>query len=476
LFVLLFFNSVYSFAHFDFSPAHQKAYQQLLYMQVPLVEKNINTLDKKNGCTISIKNTLVILKLLANDSPQLYDSLKALESTYQKELKKQAEKSPYYHYYEAEMKLYWAFVHLNYGNEVAAFIKLKSVKSIIEANTKNYPDFLPNKKVDAIIQLILGSIPGEYKWITDNLGLKGSHYKGISLLNEIIDSNHCLKDEALLLKSMSYIFLQQDYYLGLSIVNKLQQKHPKSLLYNFILVNTLLFKHDNEKALEIIKKKPKGNEYVNIPQYTYFTAECFLQKLELQTAEQYYQQFLKKYTGKNHRKSSYFKLYLIETMRGNRSKADYYINQIDTKHKSNTYPDKYAVAFAKNPENFHPKLIKVRLLQDGGYYSRALKILLDTKTSIRRDILEKEYRLARVYHFTGKTVLAKEHYKTCINKSRYDDGWYYAPNSCLQLGYIYEYYNKDLAKSYYQKALKYSQHPYKNGIDDRAKKGINRLK
>ena len=180
LFALLFF-SFPSFSFFSFTAQHQQIYKELLYMQVPLAKQHLKKLSKKNGCTIALENTAAIIRLLSNDNPALYNELKPLEDKHLKLIRSMDKTSPYFLYYQAEIKLHWAFVHLNYGNQVGAFFHLKSAKSILEENIKNYPDFIPNKKTDAIINLILGSIPGEYRWITDNLGLKGDHYRGLIL-------------------------------------------------------------------------------------------------------------------------------------------------------------------------------------------------------------------------------------------------------------------------------------------------------
>ena len=53
---------------------------------------------------------------------------------------------------------------------------------------------------------------------------------------------------------------------------------------------------------------------------------------------------------------------------------------------------------------------------------------------------------------------------------------YFAPNSCIKLGNYYEHIeDKKMATSYYQKALMFMNHEYKNSIDAQAKAGLNRI-
>jgi hypothetical protein len=55
--------------------------------------------------------------------------------------------------------------------------------------------------------------------------------------------------------------------------------------------------------------------------------------------------------------------------------------------------------------------------------------------------------------------------------------WYFAPNACLQMGYLFvDERNESRAKEYFKKALTYKDHEYKNSIDSKAKTGLNRLR
>ena len=71
---------------------------------------------------------------------------------------------------------------------------------------------------------------------------------------------------------------------------------------------------------------------------------------------------------------------------------------------------------------------------------------------------------------------AKSFYLRSIDLSG-DEEWYYAPNACLQLGYIFWSENDDtMARSYFNKAMSYSKHEYKNSIDSKAKSAIAQIK
>jgi TolA-binding protein len=93
-----------------------------------------------------------------------------------------------------------------------------------------------------------------------------------------------------------------------------------------------------------------------------------------------------------------------------------------------------------------------------------------------RDQVEYYYRRARIEHKTEQLAAAKLFYRQTIDMAG-DESWYFAPNACLQLGYILEAENnKTEARSFFKKALTYKKHEYKNSIDSKAKSAIARLR
>jgi hypothetical protein len=85
------------------------------------------------------------------------------------------------------------------------------------------------------------------------------------------------------------------------------------------------------------------------------------------------------------------------------------------------------------------------------------------------------YRTARLNHKAGQDKDAVTYYLKTIELSK-DETYYFAPNSCLQLGYIYQgRKEKAEAKKYFTAALNYKNYEYKNSIDNKAKAALNDL-
>jgi hypothetical protein len=93
----------------------------------------------------------------------------------------------------------------------------------------------------------------------------------------------------------------------------------------------------------------------------------------------------------------------------------------------------------------------------------------------KRDQIEFTYRKARLAHKTNDLVAAHDLYQQSI-KATGDEPWYFAPNACLQLGYIsLDEKNIPLAREYFMRALSYKKHEYKNSIDSKAKSALAQL-
>ena len=141
--------------------------------------------------------------------------------------------------------------------------------------------------------------------------------------------------------------------------------------------------------------------------------------------------------------------------------------------------DRAAAASLAQKEPPHVLLSKVRYAMDGGYYPEARKLLAgisDQHLSQKQDRVEYQCRRARLEHKTNQLQPAREFYQKTIELAG-DENWYFAPNACLQIGYILlEENNRAEAKKYFQKALTYKRHQYKNSIDSKAKSALSQLR
>ena len=82
---------------------------------------------------------------------------------------------------------------------------------------------------------------------------------------------------------------------------------------------------------------------------------------------------------------------------------------------------------------------------------------------------------ARICDGLEKEIEAIHYYDMTIREGRYESS-YYAANSALQLGQMFERQGKmDLSKTYFKTCLSMEPDEYRNSLHQKAKAGLNRV-
>jgi len=379
----------------------------------------------------------------------------------------------------AELRLQWAFVYLKFGHEFDAAWNIRQSYLLVQDCKKNFPSFLPIEKTSGVLEIMLGSVPEKYQWVINLFGMQGSVDKGLKELEEVKSKSSAFHLEAALLYYLiqGYILQQTD-----AAVNGLHDDLPDytdNRLVIFFRAALAIKNSQSEKALSSLLKLETTSAGIPIT-YTYYQlGEVYLHKGEYTSAIQSYQKFLKEYHGLNYVKDAHYKTGVCYWLIGNSSEAVKYLDKAKEEGKEATEADKYAARSLT--ENILPnsKLSKIRYATDGGYYEEAIKIanhVQDSDLGTSKEKIEYGYRKARLFDKSGSIHEAEKLYLETIARQG-EESWYFAPNSCLQLGYIFaNRKNVKEARVYFEKALSYKKHEYKNSIDSKAKSALAQLK
>jgi tetratricopeptide (TPR) repeat protein len=255
--------------------------------------------------------------------------------------------------------------------------------------------------------------------------------------------------------------------------------HPENRLALFLGSALAIKNSQSEMALAMLDSLQKQSQGLPIHYADYLRGEIYLYKAEYLNAISAYRWFIGNYKGQNCIKDSYYKIGLCYWLNGNSNDALASFKEAKRSGKEASESDKYAARSLAEKELPHIKLTKARYAMDGGYYNRAQQILDSIKVSdipTKRDQVEYHYRKARLAHKLDNFAAAKNLYLQTITLNG-DEPWYYAPNACLQLGYLtLNGGNETLARNYFNKALLYNKHEYKNSIDSKAKSAIAQIK
>jgi tetratricopeptide (TPR) repeat protein len=473
-----------SYGKYAFTPLINNAYSDFLKLKTGSGEKLISSAikeDPENGIAIYIANYSDLIRLLVSEDPDLYEELLGNEYLRIEKLASLKEESPWYLFAQAEVRLQWAFVKLKFGDEGKSFLDIKEAYNLLEKNKKMYPDFIPNKKSLGFLNILIGSVPEKYSWIVSLTGMNGTVPEGLKMLDEVIAGSNIYKLEASILKTMmeSYILAKEEK--DLSMISNLMIENSDNLLISFLSSSIFLKNGKDEDALKILQALPSSPDFVYIPFTEIMKGDIYLHNADYPTARSYFQKFLKNYKGSNFIKDSYYKIFLCYYLNGQTELANPYIEKILKSGQELSDADKNAEKFAKKKELSNKILMKARLYSDGGYYKEALDLLKEfhaDKNPRPGDLIEFNYRQARIFHNMKVTEKAVPLYLRTIKLSNEykDEKFYFAPNSALNLGYIYRNSNNDeMARKYFVMALSYKNYEYKNSIDNKAKAALENL-
>lgn len=451
-----------------FTMERQKHYQLLLSLQW---EKAPNQQAATEPGAAFLQGLGNALELLMNEDKDLFEAYESTFETHLDQWQEKKKQSASILYFETELTLYWAFVYLKFGHELDAAFQLRKAYQLAAQGRKKYPHFTPLLKSHGLLQVIMGSVPEKFSWVLNIMNMEGNVPLGLKELQLASAENSEVAMEAKLLLCLVQGYVLQQPDIALQQVDFLLTQHPAHPLASFIGASLALKNAKAEKAIHLLSPLKEAN----LPVTHYFLGDALLYKGEYQEAAAEFMTFAATFKGENFIKDAYFKSGLSYFLLNQKVKAEEFFAQAKEKGNENTEADKYAARTLAGSDPLNAALFKIRFFTDGGYYDKAHEIIravTPTDLPSKKEQVEFYYRQARLSHKTNQLSAAKLFYEQTIAMSE-DAHWYFAPNACLQTGYILQEEGKiELANTYFKKALSYKKHEYKNSIDAKAKSAL----
>ncbi|GAB2787864.1 hypothetical protein GCM10027175_28130 [Hymenobacter latericoloratus] len=457
------------------TPAQARAYTEVLNMRPAAARALLRGTDTG---TLLVQDCLDITELLVSQDASRYATTVAAQNRRLALLEKSAEAGALREYTRAEIRLHQAAAQVVFGHEVQGAWSLRQSYQQMQQVVRRYPQYLPARKTLGMMQFFIGSLPESYRWFLKLLGLPGSVEAGLHNLRLAATQPNDFQLEARLILAL----LEETYYkqpaAALTLIETLHRQQPDNLLLSYLLISQHKKQHHTEAALAAYRARPTGSAYLALPYLHHMAADLLLYQGQYAASVRANQVFLAEYQGQHYRKDAYFKLYLAAWLSGDAAGAEQHRRHIGAGGRTVLEEDTYAQRFFEDKQPLHKLLTRARLQIDGGYYREALATLNGfraTPATPLRDRLEEPYRLARAWHLLGRPDSARLFYARTIALAG-NAPYYFAPQSALQLGYLYQLEGqKNTAKIYFQKALSYPKHEYKNSTDTKAKLALKEL-
>lgn len=485
LLFICFLVSFPSFAqyHYDFNERCEAAYKAMISLKIEegnaLVAQELKE-NPENLIPVFLANYSDFLKLLMNGSASDYKLLKPNMDKRLTILDKGNPSDPWYLYCKAGIYFQWASVRLRFNEYFSGGTEFRKSYLYLKDNQKKFPDFKYNQVLLGLEESIVGTIPDNYKWISNMLGMRGNLTNGISKITHFLndkspDARH-LREEAI----FYYCYLK--YYLlsakeeTFQYINNSDLDTKNNLLFSFMVSNLSLDDNKSDIAEQILRNRNQSSGYLKAPIFDYQLGVVLLQKMDDQ-AIIYLKQFANNYKGRFYEKSAYQKMSFYYLVKGDIAQAKIYKAKILNIGSTEIDVDKQAQRYAKLPGLPNVSLLKANLSGSGGYFNKAINELNKIKVSELSGIdemTEYYYRYGHVYALMGKPKNAIPYFVNALNLGTNSKGQF-AARAALELALLYEDQGqKTKAIEYFKKCLAMKNHDFQSSIDQKAKAGLSR--
>lgn len=470
---------------FEINPTIKSAYHEIIKTKLNVGRAILERDKTNNGLKIYLKSYADLIQLLITEDKVFYEQFIDNQNSRLEYLANSDKKSPYARMLQAEVHLHTAFVKLKFGHEVKGAWEIIKAYQLLEANTKQFPDFIPNQKSLGLLHILIGSTPENYQWVANLLGLKGNIKQGLSELQNSIQKDSFWGQESQLIDYLVHAYILTFTPKKLNDFQGFIKQNLDNQLFVFFGITILMKEGNSEMALSVLENRILNKDYLPFSFLEYLKAEIFLQKGQYQMASKHYQLFLSQYKGFNFVKDTYYKLFICYWLNNEDIKGNIFLEKIHSIGENIVESDKAATKFAANFLSHKPvklipqkELMKARLAFDGGYYYPALSLInAYSENSFENTSYQAEwnYRKGRIYQKLNNLSQAISSFERAIVLSE-NQNYSYGASSALQLGYIFQVKNeKQKAKSYFEKAISFKKHEYKNSVDNKASAALNQL-
>jgi hypothetical protein len=470
---------------FDFNNNCRIAYNDIIALKLDLGDSILKAEEHKKTRNLIIpylQNYIDFLTVYTTDSRTVYNDLKKNKDYRLELLIAGDQNSPYFLFTQAEVNLQWAALHIKFGEYLNAVTSIRRAFKLLEENRKYFPDFKANQKSLGVLYALLGSVPDKYKWGVNMLGMEGNIDKGMNYLLDLIDYGHkndfIYQEETISYYAFLIITLQGNGEKAWQVLMDNGFPQKDNLMNVYVCAHVGVYGKHNDEALKILNERSKSDLLSGFPYLDYLSGLARLAKLDTDAAS-YFKKFIAEYKGENHIKSAYQKIAWGYLLQGDTVNYLHFIEKVGHYGEAVLDADKQAKKEEESKTIPNPALLRPRVLCDGGYYERAEESM--NKLSAAKFVTPDEqteylYRLGRIYDEWNKPDSALIYYTLTIDKGR-NLPRYFAANAALESAKIFEAKgDKEKAKASYNLCLSFPNHEYKDGIDQKAKAGLNRLK
>lgn len=460
------------------------AYETALDFRFDRSDEILDSLDLEPTAPafLYVKNLSDFLQIFATENESQYDALQKLRWNRIDALEESDAGGPYRLFALAETKLHWAIMDARFGHYFRAWREAVQAYQLLQDNRARYPDFTLNQKSLAVFHSLVGIIPSGYRWGFKLLsGMEGTIQQGLMEIEEVVrwtrGKDHMFYRESIIMQVYMLMHLADEPDLAHEKLLASGLEAVNGPLDCFVFSNVALKMRRAEDALAYLDAYSDRRNGFDLPFFHFMRGLASLQMLDMVGAKKDLLQYLETTRSEHYIKEAHQKLAWAALLEGDSTGFLQQMQKVLSEGALREGGDQHAQAEAERGEMPDIRLLRVRLLFDGGQCDRAWRMLdsYSLESFDSQGQLEYLYRKGRVSHCRGNLLLAPVYYVQVIHLGA-DDDHYFACNSALQAGRVYEELGEyEEAKTYYRRCLELHPEEYARYMHTQAKAGLERV-
>ncbi len=472
-------------ATFDFNKNCEKAYHQIIGLRIKngsdiiAAEKKLNP---NNPVVYYLEHEKDFMLFFIEEKESDFNHMiKEFDNRFSK-VENADVHAPLRRYLMAQMQLEVAISKGKLGQFMTAFFYVRRGYNLLLENQKEFPNYTPNLIGLGLFHALIGTVPQKYMWGVNMMGFYGNLEQGMGELLKV--QEYAQKTPLYCQEELDFIYVYGLLYMmndkkgAWDKAKVMVNAHSDNLLYTFLGATVAFASNYNDDALKLLQNRPKGPEYMRFSYLDYMYGLAKLRRLDKDAAF-YFEKFLLDRDRRNFVKDAYQKLAWCHLLNGNMEGYHKALADCAVRGNAVVDADKQAQRELESKDIPNLTLLRARLLCDGGYYEKAIGELNGKKMDDFSQLKEKVefvYRAGRIYHEWGYPDKAIPYYNLATKYGANLPQWYEA-SAAVNLGLIYEQKgNKELAKKYFQECIDSKNTDFKNGLEQKARSGLERLK
>lgn len=463
------------------TPAMKEVYDDIYKLKVDRAESRIDSLQRSGAAQwslIYLRLTHMYIQHMVNEDPGAYEEDRDQLESWAEYLKDNDQSTTEeYYMIMGDVYLQMASVEAKYNNRWSSAQYALSGLNILEDGLDDYPDHKPFYIGSGLLNVAIGSMPDSYKWVAALMGYSGDVQSGLKQLDDALrvtrnaEYAH-LRDKFIFVNA--YVKHQLDSE-GASSLRSYGVDPSKNPLHAYLEAKILDSKGKNDDLISLLENVQRLPGRYPFPHLDYFLGRAKVARGD-RNAQQPLLRYLEANKGKHFKKSTLRYLNWHYRIHGNQRLAEEYRQRAIREGDDYVGADLQAMREMEAPP-IPIDLLLARLRFDAGAYQQALDILtaeLYQKLVTEEHLLEYHYRRGRCYQELVNRASAIRHFKACIQYTVFPTT-YSRVNAELQLGILLEDTDPSEAEKHYRHVLGFSDYPWYEGCQQKAKAGLDRL-